>query len=85
MKDHFHPFPIEQFIQLEFGVEDIGYLQNKSGEFVLYIGSGIDLDKRIVIDKIEGAGYPIDRVEAQSKPLPRDPRHKSKLLVEELI
>ncbi|MDB4075484.1 AMP-binding protein [Crocinitomicaceae bacterium] len=84
-KDHFYPFPIEQFIQREFGVEDIGYLQNKLGEFVLHIGSDIDLDKQLVKEKIENAGYPIDHIEAQSKPLPRDPRHKSKLLVEELI
>lgn len=82
---YFYPFPIEQFIQLEFDVEDIAYLQNKLGEFVLYIGSGIDLDQQKVIDKIKGVGYPIDRVKAQINPLPRDPRHKSKLLIEELM
>jgi acyl-CoA synthetase (AMP-forming)/AMP-acid ligase II len=84
-EEYFYPFPIEQFIQMEFDVEDIGYLQNKSGEFVLYIGSGMGLDKQKVKDKIVSVGYPIDRIIAQSNPLPRDPRHKSKLLVEELI
>lgn len=83
--ENFYPFPIEQFIQLEFGVEDIGYVQKNSGEFVLWVGSGIHLDKHEVVEKIERAGYPIDRIEFQNKPLPRDPRHKSKLLVEELI
>jgi acyl-CoA synthetase (AMP-forming)/AMP-acid ligase II len=83
-KDTYYPFPIEQFLQLEFGVEDIGYLQKKTGEFVLCIGSENVLDEQKVKQKIIEVGYPIDRIEMQKEPLPRDPRHKSKLLVEEL-
>ena len=81
----YYPFPIEQLIEDSHGLTDIGYIQNKNGAFILYIGSGQEVDKKILMNSIEAANYPIDRVEFRKAPLPRDPRHRSKLQTEKLI
>src|SRR5690606_25447924 len=83
---NYYPYPLEQFIEKEFGLRDLGYIQNRSGKFILFIGNcstQIDLIK--VISEIRRVGYPIDEIKTRRKPLPRDARHKSKLQVEDLI
>jgi len=82
----FYPYPLEQFVEQTFGFTDIGYLQNREGKFILHIGNcKTVVDFVAIISKIRGAGYPIDEVKTNAKPLPRDARHQSKLQIEDLI
>ena len=81
----FYPFPLEQWIEKEFACLDLGYVQKKSGEFVIYIGDGFRLDKDLLRKSVLELGYPCDTVVIYQKPLPRDPRHRSKLQIETLI
>ena len=81
----YHPFPIEQLIEQSYNLTDIGYIQNKRGSFILYIGSGEKVDTNSVVKTIEAADYPIDRIEINKNPLPRDPRHRSKLDIDKLV
>lgn len=81
---HYYPFPLEQFVEQTFKVTDIGYIQDKKGAFVLYIGSNQRVDKKAVLAAIRALEYPLDRIEFKSGALPRDPRHRSKLLAEKL-
>lgn len=80
-----YPYPIEQFVELHFGLQDVGYVQKKSGEFIMYIGSGQQVNSTEIREKIVAEGYPCDQVIVWSESLPRDARHKSKLQIEKLI
>jgi acyl-CoA synthetase (AMP-forming)/AMP-acid ligase II len=82
---NYYPFPIEQFVQLVFQLDDVGYVQDLSGKIILYIGSVNSVDVEAIRNGIMDEGYPIDEVRLRREALPRDPRHKSKLLTEELI
>lgn len=81
----YYPFPIEQLVEQIHNLTDIGYVQNKNGKFILYIGSRQEVDKNEVINTILNAHHPIDQVEFWTKALPRDPRHRSKLQIDKLI
>ena len=81
----FYPYPIEQFIEQKFDLTDIGYVQNKKGKFILFVGISKRLDFLKIISAVRGVGYPIDEIKVLKKALPRDARHKSKLQVEDLI
>lgn len=83
-KKHF-PFPIEQFVEREFDCTDVGYVQKKNGEFVLYLGPTEKSITDQILEKIKSVGYPCDKIVVKSKELPRDPRHRSKLQIETLI
>ncbi len=79
-----YPYPIEQEIEMEFGLTDLGYIKNNRGKFILYVGSVQNVNSDQIKLHIISKGYPCDAVITRSKPLPRDARHKSKLLSEEL-
>jgi len=81
----YYPFPLEQYVENEFNCDDVGYVKTKAGEFVLYIGSNFSLNEKLLLEKTREIGYPCDKVVFHKDALPRDPRHKSKLQVEELI
>lgn len=82
----FYPYPIEQLIEKEFALTDIGYVQNNKGEFILFIGSTFEkIDEKKITDTILKSGYSLTKIIVLSKPLPRDARHKSKLQIEDLI
>lgn len=81
---NYYPYPIEQYLQMTEGIEDVGYVQAPTGEVILYIGSGTSIDQDALAREVKIVGYPLDEVKILDRPLPRDPRHKSKLLIEEL-
>lgn len=81
----FYPYPLEQFIEQRFGFTDVGYIQDKKGLFILYLGNcQAPVDFLSMMNEIRSIGYPIDKIQTQRKALPRDARHKSKLQVEAL-
>jgi acyl-CoA synthetase (AMP-forming)/AMP-acid ligase II len=77
-----YPYPIEQYIEQNLGCLDVGYIQSNK-KFICYVGQ-TDLNAKKIENTIKEAGYPIDQVIVTKKALPRDARHKSKLLVEDL-
>ena len=77
----FHPYPIEQHIQLKFGISDVGYVHHKN---IITFFTGDKVDTEAVKNEIIRVGYPCDAVIYYGKPLPRDARHKSKLQIEAL-
>lgn len=82
----FHPYPLEQLMEKEFGYADSGYVQTKRGKIILYIGSCNSApDFAALMQAIRLAGYPVDEIKTSVKPLPRDARHRSKLQNENLI
>ncbi len=81
----YHPYPIEQFLELKFGISDLGYIQNIDGDFCLFYFSHKDFDESEIKLAIEGSSYPIDKIIKTKKPLRRDARHKSKLQIEDLV
>ncbi len=80
----YYPFPVEQFIEYDFGFTDIGYIQKKNGDIVLYIGSGATGNIQRILKKLNTISYPCDDIVFMKKELPRDARHKSKLQTESL-
>ncbi|NOQ73722.1 MAG: AMP-binding protein [Crocinitomix sp.] len=80
----YYPYPIEQFIELEFGFSDLGYVQNIETEICLYYYSEENVNEAKIKNAIEACDYPIDKIIKCKKPLPRDARHKSKLQIEQL-
>lgn len=78
-----YPYPAELLLEVELGLTDVGYVQ-KNKEFILYIGQNQIDDKVLVYDLMKKNNYPIDKVIVQSKPLPRDARHNSKLQINQL-
>lgn len=80
----YHPYPIEQFIELAFGIADVGYVQNIEAEVCLYYYSQKNIDESKIEKAIRDCKYPIDRIIKSKKPLARDARHKSKLQIEKL-
>ena len=74
-----YPYPAEQFIEKEFDFTDVGYVQDRDGNFALWIGSTDQRDNIPLIAGMNHIGYPVDYVEMHSAPLPRDARHQSKL------
>ncbi len=81
----YHPYPIEQFLELRFGISDLGYIQNIDADFCLFYYSNKDFDESEIKLAIEDCGYPIDKIIKSKKPLRRDARHKSKLQIEDLV
>lgn len=81
----FYPYPIEFFIETEFGIEDTAYVQMKDKKFVLFIGGNPDFNDKALRAAIEDEGYPLDEIEVIGKSLPRDERYHTKLLVSKLI
>ena len=81
----YYPFPLEQLIEQVHGLTDIGYIQSRTGLFILYIGSNHKIERGPLIKTIADANYPIDRIEFRKKALPRDLRHKSKLEISKLV
>lgn len=79
----FYPYPIEQFVEMEFGLDDTGYLQ-KENQFYLYYYSNNVIDENELQKRITENDYPLDHIIQMKKPLPRDARHKSKLQIEQL-
>jgi acyl-CoA synthetase (AMP-forming)/AMP-acid ligase II len=79
-----YPYPIEQFIQREFGLDDVGYLQNSNGKFSFFAYSTNKADKKAIKKCLRTNGFPIDEVNLWNMPLPRDARHKSKLQIEDI-
>jgi len=80
-----YPYPIEQYIEEQFGYTDLGYVKNKNGKFILYIGEVQNIDIEKIKSEIKKVGYPVDEIIFSKKSLPRDARHKSKLQIENLI
>ena len=74
-----HPYPIEFLVERKFGLMDIGYIKSKEGQFFLYIGGQKEIKEAAIREAIQNANYPIDKIIARNKALPRDPRHRSKL------
>lgn len=83
--EKYYPYPIEQFLELTFGITDLGYLQQKDGRFALHYFHEKDKDHDAIVQAINQNDYPIDSVIRHKKPLPRDARHKSKLQIETLL
>ncbi|MFT5861007.1 MAG: acyl-CoA synthetase (AMP-forming)/AMP-acid ligase II [Flavobacteriaceae bacterium] len=79
-----YPYPIEQEVEMKFGLNDVGYIQNSEGHFVMHLGAAENADIEEIKAHILHVAYPCDEVKAHRKALPRDARHKSKLLSEEL-
>lgn len=77
----YHPYPLEQHIQLKFGISDVGYVYHKN---VITFFTGDKVDTEALKSEIKKVGYPCDAVIYYGKPLPRDARHKSKLQIESL-
>ncbi|MFT5822516.1 MAG: acyl-CoA synthetase (AMP-forming)/AMP-acid ligase II [Crocinitomix sp.] len=80
----YYPYPIEQYIELEFGISDLGYVKNQTDEICLYYFNETQKDEAKIEQAIKDANYPVDRIIKSAKPLPRDARHKSKLQIEKL-
>lgn len=78
-----YPYPIEQYLMATLGFDDMGYHQNNKGEFVVYVGTLLKVHPETIKATTIDAGYPCDKVIVMEE-LPRDARHKSKLLIEEL-
>ncbi|MCC7454336.1 MAG: AMP-binding protein [Crocinitomix sp.] len=79
-----YPYPIEQFIQRTFELDDVGYLQNSNGKFSFFAYSTNKSDKKAIKKCLRTNGFPIDEVNLWNMPLPRDARHKSKLQIEDI-
>ncbi len=84
-KQLIYPYPIELFIQTEFGLNDVGFVQDNNGKFLLYYHTTKQTNETAILDAIKAIGYPIDKIIFWNEPLPRDARHKSKLQIETLI
>ena len=80
----YYPYPLEQLLEIEFNLDDLGYIQKNNGKFYLYYYSEKNINSATIKTVIEKNNYPINEVIHLAKPLPRDARHKSKLLVEQL-
>ncbi len=80
----YYPYPIEQFLELEFGLNDLGYVQDSEGKICLHYYSKKNLNDVELKKAIADCNYPIDEIKKSEKPLPRDARHKSKLQIEKL-
>jgi acyl-CoA synthetase (AMP-forming)/AMP-acid ligase II len=80
----YYPYPIEQFLELEFGLNDVGYVQGSDDKICLHYYSNKKLNDDELKKAIEACDYPIDLIMKSKKPLPRDARHKSKLQIEKL-
>lgn len=81
----FHPYPIEFALERQFDLKDLGYVENKKGEICLFVGNAQDINESSLRVFIEEKGYLVDKFIAINKPLPRDPRHRSKLDTTQLL
>ncbi len=78
------PYPIEFFLEREFGLKDTGYVQSENGEITLCIGGEEYADKKEIKQALKSNNYPVDNIKTVKQHLPRDPRHRSKLNVNQL-
>jgi long-subunit acyl-CoA synthetase (AMP-forming) len=81
---NYYPYPIEQYLELKFGISDLGYIQNAASEICLYYYKQSNADESKIEQAFQACNYPIDKIIRSTKPLPRDARHKSKLQIEQL-
>ncbi len=78
-KDFLFPYPVEFFLEREFGLQDTGYVQSENGKFSLCIGGKPFVNIAKIRQALASNNLPIDNIKTINKNLPRDPRHKSKL------
>lgn len=81
---NYYPFPVEQWLEVEFGLSDVGYVQNRKDEILLYLYTTTKIKKEQLFSAFESKQLPLDKIVLKSKPLPRDARHGSKLLTSKL-
>lgn len=79
-----HPYPIEQFVEVEFHIPDNGYICNDQNEFCLFYHSLHKTEPQKIKTAFEKIGYPLDLIIRSDVPLPRDSRHGSKLQIDKL-
>ncbi|TVQ12618.1 MAG: hypothetical protein EA364_08365 [Balneolaceae bacterium] len=82
--EKFYPYPVEEYFEVHYLYTDLAYLQDTEGRCCFCLGSGIKGDNSEIRKSFRKIGYPLDRIHLFRKPLPRDARHRSKLLETEL-
>ena len=86
----YHPYPLELYLETEHQLADTGYLEEPDGRVVLYLGSmNAAMQQKLKVGQLKKTirekGYPLDHIFMKTEPLPRDPRHRSKLDIKALI